>query len=624
MAFDDRLFDRLEVDREIEDTARGVILGFKTLYDEQVLCDFIIQTCDGVEFHVHKAYMAAVSDYFRVMLSGTTNMCESRNHNILLQNVNGCTMQLILSCIYGNVLALTMDNVGDVLNAATLLQIERVQWRCMLFLESEIQDNILQILDYCKLYSLGQLRNQVDSYILSHFPHFARNEIFQELADLEYEDLVYYLEHKIVEKVDSFMKYQIIMRWLEVDLCARRVYVAPLMKYVSFVSLTSCQWDEVVKQTDFLLTIPQLKPIIQGCLSYFSQPLHKRVVLKLPQDTTHSPDVVNNNTPCLVSLVTTREKDYWNIQQILYLKFEECNMNAYRSSTWYPLTRTVPDMVKFKIKSDASVVVINNFMIVCCVTAYCEYQCYIFDVVSVKWESIASVPTKHRSGCVLVAHDCNLLALGGSHDVSKYDFMVNAWEDFSTLPYPLHQMAVCNMGDWIYVSGGKRPDGISDGLFRLHPTDRNVDILPRLPHQYHGHYMIAGDGQLFVMTDTQKAYGPDTVVVYDVKQQQWSVPEHQDMLKSRLPAAGEEVVAGIDPEDYTYFVSTVKIPRSGKYKQVRRVKRKEVGQYNTWNTLDKMCSLPSGSKNVASCLLVVPNMDHPIEDELASPQTTYH
>ncbi len=39
--------------------------GFRQMYDSQEMCDFVITSCDGIKFEVHKAYMAAVSDYFK-------------------------------------------------------------------------------------------------------------------------------------------------------------------------------------------------------------------------------------------------------------------------------------------------------------------------------------------------------------------------------------------------------------------------------------------------------------------------------------------------------------------------------------------------------------------------------
>ena len=60
------------------------------------------------EFPAHRSVLAACSPYFRAMFN---NFEESRQHKILLQDIDPAALQLLLEYVYSGQVQVTEDNV---------------------------------------------------------------------------------------------------------------------------------------------------------------------------------------------------------------------------------------------------------------------------------------------------------------------------------------------------------------------------------------------------------------------------------------------------------------------------------------------------------------------------------
>ncbi|KAJ8303437.1 hypothetical protein KUTeg_019833 [Tegillarca granosa] len=97
-----------------------VMKGLQELRHYDVLCDYCLKA-ENITINVHRAVLAACSDYFRVML--TNDMKESRESSVELKGVSACGLRIVIDFAYTGVLELNTENVEDVLSAATHLQI---------------------------------------------------------------------------------------------------------------------------------------------------------------------------------------------------------------------------------------------------------------------------------------------------------------------------------------------------------------------------------------------------------------------------------------------------------------------------------------------------------------------
>jgi len=97
-----------------------LITGLDTLRASGVLCDYTI-IAGGLEMHVHRAVLVACSDYFRAMLTG--DMLESRESTVILQGISSFGLQAVIEFIYSGRLTVSLDNVEEILAAASHLQV---------------------------------------------------------------------------------------------------------------------------------------------------------------------------------------------------------------------------------------------------------------------------------------------------------------------------------------------------------------------------------------------------------------------------------------------------------------------------------------------------------------------
>ena len=109
--------------------SRQIIEIFANLRSKGELCNYKITTCDDVVFNVHKPYIAWTSGYFKAMF--TSCMVESTSDCVTLHNITSDGLAPVLDYMYGtDSVGLTASNVSQVLNAATMLQIEDVADKC--------------------------------------------------------------------------------------------------------------------------------------------------------------------------------------------------------------------------------------------------------------------------------------------------------------------------------------------------------------------------------------------------------------------------------------------------------------------------------------------------------------
>jgi len=84
-------------------------------------CQFILYEL-FVLFQVHKILLAATSDYFRAMLLSPTK--ESQENTVDMKGLSASALQHMIDFIYTGQLELDFENLIEMLNAASHLQVD--------------------------------------------------------------------------------------------------------------------------------------------------------------------------------------------------------------------------------------------------------------------------------------------------------------------------------------------------------------------------------------------------------------------------------------------------------------------------------------------------------------------
>lgn len=115
---------------------------------------------------MHRHAIVDSSDYFESVLVDV-------NVNLLdLTHIDGQTLEVIIHFIYIGHIALTLQNIRNILYAASCLRIISLVKRCVQFLEEHLAvENCVEFLllaDKCKI-DYGQLRGNAVSLVCVHF-----------------------------------------------------------------------------------------------------------------------------------------------------------------------------------------------------------------------------------------------------------------------------------------------------------------------------------------------------------------------------------------------------------------------------------------------------------------------
>lgn len=109
------------IDMQSECHGSKLMKGYQKLRDDEHLFDYTIYV-ENESISVHKTLLAASSDYFHAMLTGS--MKESREDSVTLRGLTAIGVQAIINFAYTGLLEITSDNIDDILLAASHLQVK--------------------------------------------------------------------------------------------------------------------------------------------------------------------------------------------------------------------------------------------------------------------------------------------------------------------------------------------------------------------------------------------------------------------------------------------------------------------------------------------------------------------
>ena len=518
------------------DWGARMLYGMQQLWRSRHLCDYTI-IINQHSFLVHRAFMAAVSDYFYAMLTG--GMQETYKDSVELKGVPENGLQPLLEFLYTGKLTLTTDNVCSVLIASAYLQIEPAVHYCSRFLEGAISpDNVLDILDVAKLYSLIDVKSAAMSYILQHFESVAQR---QGHVRLEYEDLKWVLSNEDFQHKSEFELYKCIQQWLNHEPETRCCHGYELMRLVCFALTSPSELDEILSECR---ESPWFRLVNEARL-YHNMPMHQKVTAQSQQTAVRSKP----------SIIAYPSYSFGRSTNTLYSLTPPAN-------EW--LVHRDLDVGPYTTYS-GSAAVVKNFLVICGGFLNSENnidevsnKCYIFDPQTYTWSTMAPMITP-RASFPLVSCSGFLYALGGlrkivrhtagpspavhrvhTHSVERYSFHANRWEAFSWSSHATKHHAACALGDYMYVSGGElENEAVSDQMVSVDTITKDWESLEPLSEPASGHFMFPLQERLLVVGlddeyNSRSGYGME---VYSPATDQWS-----RLYASHLPR-GAEVVA---------------------------------------------------------------------------------
>ena len=372
------------------------------------------------------------------MLCG--RMRESTDNHVDLKGVSANALEHIVNFLYSGSLRLDSDNLGDVLNAASHLQVAAVLALCSDYMVAELSDACGGerdgLLELARTYCLTAVLRHHDDATLADFDHFSRTLPFLHMLASQLES---YLASDALVVSSELTVFNAIARWYAHKPADRGQHLEMLLGCVRFGLMTETELTQLTEH-GLISQFPACGQYIATGLKYHSDSLTGHPPLSRDSD-----------------VRATRQSLVLVHQGSLYRPFEVTACNEQNGRFYQLLTDTTGSR-------DCRVDVIANLTYVCgvldCGGGALVSSLERFDPRHVRLQALRPCG-RLRIEPALAADDSALYLFGGKTEnnvvldsVERYDVHSNTWRDLVSMPTPTHSLAAALYAGTVYLSGG--------------------------------------------------------------------------------------------------------------------------------------------------------------------------
>ena len=213
--------------------SRCVLSSVNNLRCHPKLCDVVLKA-GGEEIHTHRAILAACSSYFLAMF--TNEMREADQRVVEIKDMNPKILTSLVDFTYTGELSISVDNVQELLSAASLLQIRQVQHICCQFLKNQLDaSNCLGIKNFAEANGCKQLSEVIDTFARKHFRDVSTGSEFLNNSWENIASLISSSELNVNSEEDVYLS---VMQWVKQEPAEREQYLPKLLKHVRLPMLS--------------------------------------------------------------------------------------------------------------------------------------------------------------------------------------------------------------------------------------------------------------------------------------------------------------------------------------------------------------------------------------------------
>jgi len=506
--------------RAAEDS--GVVVGTQnyghklsqSLYQHQQdgkFCDFSLKLDSGKELSVHKMVLSSTSTYFSGLFD--SQMIETSQGFVELKDMKDKPALEMIKFMYTGKLFLSKDNISDMIDSSSRLQVDCALKLCATYLISTIvKGNCVDVYLLADKYSLLKAREAASHYMKSRFTCIPDDQLklltLDQITGIVASDsLLCSSEWHVFNKVHDWLKQ------IE-DEEVHRNSTNVLMKLIRFPLMTGEELVSKVSKLD-LMRNAECSAILSEAKDYHIV-IPTQPVMQTPRTQVRHAGIIH--------MVMCSDKDFYAHPLL---------------SPYYTLTSESA----FDLKKPPrpiirpNICVYNNFLYACggvydrSADAISSARCFRYDPRTDSWIEIASMIEARQRFDLEVVGDY-MFALGGwdenvqSSTGEVYSFALNEWKKFM-LPHGYHlpsRHATCSVADSIYASGGGLGAYTSKSMVQyVHDKNSNsgtllVRNLPDMSKQRKKHKMFAHNGRIYVMGGMSSS-----IEIFDIVTEQWTM-----------------------------------------------------------------------------------------------------
>ncbi|CAF2644525.1 unnamed protein product [Rotaria sp. Silwood2] len=441
-------------------------------------------------------------------------MNESQANHVELKGFENSShgVESMINFCYSGSLQITFDNIDQLLNAATHLQIKHAIDLCSQFLiESCSINNCIDIYKIADFYSLTNVLDIVHLFISKNFLSlmFHAPEQFEQLT---YEQIYQELSCDTLE-MNTYNEYDLFVMactWIEANRIEREKYAIDLLKLIRFMLMTPEQLCDHVRKHELININEQSRKLVEDALCYYASPNRQPLLNNIQCQIRNEPILVAIGEIELFTLNTTLDR--W--ETLCQAPLEE--------NYPYPF----------------SAITVNNYLYVLGTrrSSSEEYKsCYRFSARTCEWTKLQNL-LHDRSRFAAVHIDKYIYIMGGFegfkrttriyvNTIERYSIENDQWESFSADGPQLSSLAACTYNNSIYLGGGKNGQWSKIADFYCFSIDkrqleRRASMLnARTTHAFH----IFDDKILAIGGFDDDGNGMLSIESYDIHFDQWTI-----------------------------------------------------------------------------------------------------
>ena len=470
-----------------------------------------------------------------------------------LEAVDGAGLSPILDYIYGGTFEINAENMMDVIEAASYLQIACVIKMCARYLyETLTIENLVQYSQLIERYGLDCLILEQRS-VVECIAIFAR-EHFTEIYDhIGFSNLSYDVLKRVMSCNDltcpELTVYNIILEWIRANPSQGEQRKSNLLDCIHFLCMSEKMLLDL-KVSIEAVDNSYLSEKIDRALHYLdpNTSLAERLEIGTPEKLIRGPTSV-----IVIGGPPTNPVEDSISDAVQVLMFHEDFSPAEGCWGWGHNGNIRPPYTSSNVAS------MDGMMFICGGHERSDREeplriaknCYIFDPVLWQLKEIANMNVP-RSSFALVECDGYLYAIGGvcnypepldvCQTIERYCLHENCWTTVGYLPKPVFSQAATSTGHLIYVYGGiDRFHGPEESFFSFDPLTEEFKTFPIPEFCRAGCTLLTADHRILLAR-------PDNpeLWVFDTNTEQWS---EMELLGNDFhePAAGSIGVVNTVP-----------------------------------------------------------------------------
>ncbi|KAL3848251.1 hypothetical protein ACJMK2_019120 [Sinanodonta woodiana] len=489
----------------------SVIKKLNALRQKNELTDFKV-SAEGRVFEVHKALLAATSDYFRVMFGGV--MAESKQDTVDLKGVTADGLQHIIDFIYSGEMALHLDNLTEIINTASHLQVSSALDLCSMYIKSLMTfDNSEDFLSIADTYSLDNVLDHWDRMIQNSFHDFCQTQTF---LKMDSSILVKHLSQNSLRVASEYKLFQYLEKWFRFNPLRINADGPNILRHVRFslmsqLELASVQDSEIIKRCP-------------GAIQYVASGFKYHMDCKDGHPTIDTTSTVRRSSPCLVlvhhgsSYMPFQITSYDNNSGMFYRLFSDVNGSR-----------------------DCRTATVDNFAYICRIVDFgggtLMSSLFRFDPRHLVCHELRPM-RRLRLDFAMLSFGHYLYVFGGSTEqfaildsVEVYNTRTNMWEEAPPLPLSTHSLAAVTHSDKIYLTGGVMVTGnerqAMNTFLCYHPSTRRYETKPGMFYARRLHDMITFEGKIYVFGGIPRQgtplHGQIPIECFSLSTSQWTM-----------------------------------------------------------------------------------------------------